>query len=143
MIFLKRKHALKDVEFWIDNSEILHCTFKNVTNNNYKLSLSIVKRYINIVAKLCDGKPMPFLIDLREAKGTFSILAAKLLASSPKLKQVRLSEAYIVNSMKMKLVINTYKRIYEPVTPFQFFDNLEDGIDYCLTIKKDIYGGEH
>ncbi|SRR5690554_3790899 len=143
MIFLKRKHALKDVEFWIDNSEILHCTFKNVTNNNFKLNLSIVKLYINIVAKLCDGKPMPFLIDLREAKGTFSILAAKLLATSPKLEQVRLSEAFIVNSMKMKLVINSYKRIYEPVTPFQVFGNLEDGVEYCLTIKKDFYGSEH
>ena len=42
----------------------------------------------------------------------------------------------------MKLLINSYKRIFEPVTPFQIFDNLEDGLEYCIKTKNDYYDGE-
>ena len=127
-------------KLWTDNG-VLFCQIKN-TNVNLNLEIDTLDCYINAVVKLCNGRPMPFLIDIRSSQGTILNPAAKLLAGNNDLKKLRLSEAFIINSIKMKLLINSYKRIFEPVTPFQIFDNLKDGLEYCIKIKNDYYDGE-
>ena len=51
-----------------------------------------------------------------------------------------LSEAFVFNSMEIKLVIASYKRIYEPITPFGLFNNLESAREYCVETKNNFYG---
>ena len=130
----------KRAKFWTEEG-ILFC---KMLNKNAYLSpeVDVLNNYIDAIVNLCKGKPMPFLIDLSNTEGSFLGSPAKLIASNIRLKKVRLAEAFIVNSMKMSLTANSYKRIYEPVTPFQIFDNLKDGLEYCIKIKNDYYDGE-
>ncbi len=125
-------------KFWTDN-DILYCQFRN-KEANYKLETSKIKQYIDAIAKLCNGKAMPFLIDSRDIRVTYTRETANLLANSPILSKLRISEAFVFNSMEIKLVIASYKRIYEPITPFGVFNNLESAREYCVETKNNFYG---
>ena len=125
------------VKFWIEENEILHCQFEN-HDSSHKLSVSNVLEYIKAILELTEGVPMPFLIDLRNTKGTFEHKAAKLLATHPELIKLKLAEAYVSNSMNMRLLILSYKRLYDPNTPYQIFKSDTPALQYCLEAKKTI-----
>lgn len=124
-------------KIWIEN-EILFCQFNN-KNSNYKLNTDNVNSIIEAITKLCKGKAMPFIIDVRNTRGTFSTSAAVLLAQSPALVKLRISEAFILNNIGIKLLIASYKRIYEPITPFAIFSTMDTAKDYCIESKKNYY----
>lgn len=124
--------------FWTDDTGILYCEFSN-NDPDVKLELTNIKLYIKAIITLCEGKPMPFLIDLKETQGTFSIAAAKLLAHNPELVKLRISESYVINSPGMKLLLSFYKRLYSRITPFAVFNDLELAEEYCIDAKNEFY----
>lgn len=125
--------------FWTDDTDILYCEFSN-NDPSLKLNIDNVESYINAIIKLCNGKPMPFLINLKGTRGTFSVTAAKFVAKSPELMKLRISESYLINSMGIKLLIGFYKRLYDPVTPFGIFNEMDLALDYCKETKGVYYG---
>ncbi|MFV9549891.1 hypothetical protein [Algibacter sp. PT7-4] len=129
----------KNAMFWTDNSGILYCKFNN-KDSNTTLDYKTAKHYINAVVKLCNGKAMPFLIDVRDAKGTFSIAAAKLIAKNLELVKLRISEAFLINNIGVSLLITTYKRLYNPITPFGVFRELDIAKAYSMETKNQFYG---
>lgn len=128
-----------NAKFWTDDSGILYCKFCN-KKPSHKLDYHTVKVYIDAVILLCKGKAMPFLIDLRGSKGTFSISAAKLIATNPELAKLRISESFVTDTIGIRLLITSYKRLYDPVTPFGVFNNKEDAKEFCSEYKAKIYG---
>ncbi len=138
MVNMENVIKMGQSKFWTDNG-ILYCQFRN-EKANYTFELDAVKVFIKIIDKLCDGKPMPFLIDSRDSQGTFTRESSNLMANSPTLVKLRISEAYVINSIGIKLIVNSYKRIYEPLTPFKMFDDLESAKQYCLKAKNNFYG---
>lgn len=125
--------------FWTDSSNILHCKFNN-KDSKFKLDYKKARLYIRAITKLCNGRAMPFLIDVRDARGTYSIAAAKLMARSSELLKLRISEAFITNTIGIRVLITTYKRIYNPITPFGVFSELETAKAYSLETKNNFYG---
>lgn len=125
--------------FWLDSNGILNCKFGN-KNPDFKLDQYISKLYIRAIEKLCKGKPVPFLIDLRGARGTFSQEAVKVFAKSALLKMLKISEAFVYDSMRMKLLILSYKRIFDHFTPYKLFNDYQLAQDYCRVTKVDFYG---
>lgn len=129
----------KEVVFWTDQNEILYCRplkLKYV----HKLELDKVKKYIDAIVQITNGKSMPFLIDLRDVQGTFSVLAAKELSNNIKLAQIRQSEVFVVNSINMKLLTLSYKRLFNPDTPYMLFHDIELAKNYCKQMKSELYG---
>ncbi|HLT53227.1 MAG TPA: hypothetical protein VKZ97_05035 [Flavobacteriaceae bacterium] len=121
-------------KFWIDEQQVLNCQFNN-SNLDNKLEASFAKLYIEAIETLCDNIARPFLIDLRDSQGTFSSQAANLLAKTPSLVKLRISEAYVVNSINIKLLITSYKRLYDTVTPFEIFNDLNTAKEYSILMK--------
>ena len=126
-------------KFWTDSNDILYCQINN-KNPKYKLDLDGVKLYINAIVKLCNGKAMPFLIDVRDSRGTFSPSAANMFSKATELAEIKISEAFISNSIGSKLLISSYKRIYDPVTPFNIFTDMVTALEYCIETKNKFYG---
>ena len=114
---------------------VLFCEFNN-KDVGHRLQEESVHHYIKAASTLCEGNPTPFLINLQNTKGTYTINAAKLFANSPELKLIRIAEAYVLSSTAMKLLISAYKRIYEPRTPFIIVDNLDQATTFCLDVKQ-------
>lgn len=129
---------LERAKFWIDD-DILFCKIQN-PDKNRNLNAETANMYMDVVMKLCKGKSMPFVIDLRNSKGVFLIEAAKNLASNKEFRMLSLSEAFVVNSLNIKLLISSYKRIYEPVTPYKIFENYQEALQYAFKTKQ-LYNG--
>ncbi|WP_431133969.1 hypothetical protein [Psychroserpens mesophilus] len=125
--------------FWLDSCGIRNYRLDNKTPN-YKLKQSISKQYVNAIKKLYQEKPMPFLIDLRGTRGAFPKKAVKVFAQSALLKGMRIPEAFVYDSIKIKLLIKSYKRIYNHFTPYQIFIDIQLAIDYCIVTRNEFYG---
>ena len=129
---------MERTKFWIDNG-ILFCEICN-PDETLSLEVATVEAYIKGISSLCKGIKMPFLIDFRDSRGDYMNSAAKLLASSSELKKLRLSEAFVVNSLNMKLLVSSYKRIYEPTTPFEIFKVFDEALAYSIKAKEKLKG---
>ena len=129
---------LERTKFWVDNG-ILFCEILNLDPAR-NLNEDTVESYIQTVSKLCNGKKMPFLIDLRNTHGTFLSTAAKKLANSSELSKLGLAEVFVVNSLKIELLIISYKRIYEPIIPFKIFKNYNEALTFSINTKNSANG---
>ncbi|MEP3838137.1 MAG: hypothetical protein ABJM36_10835 [Algibacter sp.] len=132
---IKKSITIKNAKFWTNALGVIFCELSNT--ENYKiLEVDLVKKYEQAIFTLSEGRSMPFVIDIRDNQGNISIDAAKLLANSSILKKIRISEAFIINSINAKLLINSYKRIYEPNTPFKIFKDFDEALAYSVNTKK-------
>ncbi|GGG43927.1 DUF7793 family protein [Bizionia arctica] len=131
--------TIGSTKLWTDAKDILYCKFSS-NDPNSQLDSIRANKYINAIALLCNGKAMPFSIDLRGSRGTFLPNAAILIANSPTLKKLRISEAFITDSIGIKLLIASYKRIYDPTTPYRILNNTELAQHYCKETKNKFYG---
>ncbi len=130
--------SLGHVKLWKDTNDIVFFQFNN-DDSNQVLDQKTAKRIVKVISKLCDGQPMPFVFDLRGFRGTFSTEAASVISKSRVLSKLRISETYILNSIGAKLLIASYKRIYDPVTPHFVSSDLELAEKFCKDSKKMFY----
>ncbi|NRD20376.1 hypothetical protein HNV08_09985 [Winogradskyella eckloniae] len=124
--------------FWTDHTEILYCEFNNSVPN-LKLEQKVIESYIEAIANLCNEKPMPFLIDLKETRGTYTISIAKLIAKNQELEKLKITESYVINSAASRLLIGFYRKMYNDVTPIGLFKDYTLAKDYCLNAKQTYY----
>ena len=125
------KISFDKAKFWIDSRGILNCKHFN-SDINWKLNEKEAEKYILAVLTLAGDELRPIIFDFRDVRGTYTILAARLVAKDPTLKKIIISEAFVVNSLAVRLLINSFKRIYEPMIPFKIFSNIEDAQEYSL-----------
>ena len=125
------KISFKKSKFWIDSFGILNCKHFN-RDMNWRLGKDEVEKYILAILTLASNEPRAAIVDLRDVRGTYTILAARLFAKDPSVNKLIISEAFIVNSIAIRLLVNAYKRIYEPLIPFKIFSNIKDARKYSI-----------
>lgn len=135
---MKNQIILNNAKFWTDERDILFCEYSN-RDSQLQLDVDIVESFENAIMTLTKGKPMAFLIDVRNAKFSFGKTVAKRLANSEVFKTVKIYEAFVVNSISNNLSINSYKRKYEPKTPFIILTDMQRAIDFCEIAKNRYY----
>lgn len=123
--------------FILQDNGILFCKISNL-NVYSKLNYKVAQRYLEAIVKLSKGEPLPIIVDLRDAKGTFSIEAARLLSKSFNSGAFIVSEAYVVNSLPINLLVHSYKRLFYSKIPFAIFKNVSKAEEYSLTTKMNV-----
>ncbi|RMG81485.1 MAG: hypothetical protein D6707_04755, partial [Bacteroidetes bacterium] len=84
------------------------------------------------ILKLCDNIPRPFLIDLRHTYfSAISNDALKLLAKDKEIQEARLCNAFVIEKIADRLVVNFYLRIFQPENPAKTFKTPEAAIEWC------------
>lgn len=131
---MKNRVVHKNASFWTDGSGILFGKINNL-NPQQKLDDKTARLYLNTIAELSKGKAMPFLIDLRDIKGTFSVEAGQLLGKSMNEMSTILYEVYVVNSLSITLLVQSFKRIYHGTKPFVIFNDMTQALEQCLKYK--------
>lgn len=131
---------LERAKFWTDK-EILFCKMLNMDASHH-LTDETADTYLKAIVTLCNGKKMPLLIDLRNTQGAFLSTAAKKLGEGIEISKLILSEAFVINSLNVKLLINSFKRIYEPITPFEIFEDYNDALNYSINSKNSNNGSK-
>lgn len=121
-----------NASFWIQDNGILYCKLDSLEADN-KLGYKSAQMYLESLEKLIKDNPMPLLIDLRNTKGTISIEAAHLLSESFNKMQHVICEAYVVNTLSVKLLVQGYKRIYKTKIPYGIFEKMDLAEAFCLS----------
>lgn len=124
--------SFEKAKFWVDSHGILNCKHLN-HDIHWKLDEQEAEKYILAVLTLAGNEKRPIIFDFRDVRGTYTILAARIVEKYPSLSEIIISEAFVVNSIAVRLLINAYKRIYEPSIPFKIFSNIKDAQKYSLT----------
>lgn len=124
----------KHATFWTKGNGVLFGKIRNF-NSQHQLDSRTAQLYLDTIADLSKGTPMPFLIDLRDVKGTFSSEAGLLLAKSFNNLSHIIYEVYVVNSLSISLLVQSYKRIYHTKTPFIICNDMEEAQEHCLEYK--------
>lgn len=122
----------KEKEFWIEN-DILCCKPNQI---DCYLTEDSVKAYISKIEEISEGKPMPFLIDIRRFVGNFAPSAAKMFADSSTSKKNIITLAFVVDTLNGKLLLGSYKRIYGSEQNIRIFSQIETALAYCVESKK-------
>ena len=133
---ITQSYDFDKVRFWTE-SNILFCQFLD-TDRNHKLTDGDMERFLKAIGDLTKGKCMPLVVDMRNVVCNFTVGAFKLLAINEIFRQYISLEAFVADSIKGKLLVLTYKRIYEPKKPFEIFDDMEMAIQYCMEEKKNV-----
>ncbi|SFC84822.1 hypothetical protein [Algibacter pectinivorans] len=132
---VKKEVKLNKAKFWIGTQGILFCEFYNI-ETYLTLEQDTLKKYEVAVLELLQGRSAPFIIDVRDNQGNLSTSAAKFFANSLIFKKARIYEAFVVNSLKTKLLINSYKRIYEPRIPYKIFNDFDEALAHSINAKQ-------
>lgn len=125
--------------FWIGMDGILYGTINN-SNTYTKMDSYTASSYAATVSNLSKGRPVPLLIDLRNTQGALSLEAAEVLSDRFNKMSFVICEAYVVNSLALKLQVNTFKRLYNTRSPYKIYHSLKDAQEFCLW-QKDLYEG--
>ena len=134
---MKNIQTVGHAKFWKDENNIINLKFNSI-EDYYIFDITAAKKYVSVIKNLCNGNPMSIIIDLRGFHGTFSTEAANFIAKSSDLLKLRISEAFILNSIGTKLLIASYKRIYDPLTPHITCNDYETATLYCKEAR-DLY----
>lgn len=126
-----KKISFEKAKFWIDSYGILNFKYFN-RDINWKLDSAETKKYILAILTLAVDKHRSIIVDFRDVRGTYTILSARLFAKDPSVNNIIISQAFIVNSLAIRLLIDAYKRIYEPSIPFKIFSNIQDARKYSI-----------
>ncbi|WP_374958662.1 hypothetical protein [Gilvibacter sp.] len=126
--------VFEKAKFWRDQ-DILFITFHN-RDICHTMPLAAMERYVDTIHALCENKPTPFLIDVTDAIGSYSIAAAKYFAKCKKLEKIRVAEAFVANRIGSKLTIRSFKRIYDSKTPYKICSTREEALEYCKQFVK-------
>lgn len=123
--------SFEKAKFWIGSEGILNCKYFN-SDVNWKLRTSAVKKYILALLTLAADRPRPIIVDFRNVSGIYTIMAARLFVRDSSVNRIIISEAFIVNSLTVRLLVCVYKKIYDPFIPFKIFYNIKDAQEYSI-----------
>lgn len=116
---------------WIDERGFVYNKFHG---NSFKdeLKIKIVRDSISTILELCNDKAYPFLIDCTNLYGIMNPEIKKILAKNSALNKIREAEAFVVDSLSTRLVINFYLKFNKPNCPYKIFNNKPDAIKWLL-----------
>lgn len=106
---MEKTNSAKPANFWKQEG-ILYCQFEDIGQIE-KWSAHTYQHFLRAIRDLCQGEPMPLIVDLRQARGTLSADTAKTLSARCRRIPLILGEAYLVQSLSVRLLVQSYVRL--------------------------------
>lgn len=95
------------------------------------IDVVLVKRIVNSIERIGEGKRFPLLIILGE--NTLPNAEARAYVATPESDPYAKAEAYVINSFTQKLVANVYTSFNKPFRPTKFFTSEEKAVEWLKT----------
>lgn len=100
---------------------------------NVEVDPVLVKRIVNSIEKIGEGKRFPVLIFLGE--NTVPNAEAREYVATPESDPYAIAEAYVISSFTQKLVSNLYTSFNKPARPTRFFNSKELATEWLKTFQ--------
>lgn len=117
--------------FSIGHVEIDSYGFCRVTFDTSKTdTLDVVnaEEMVEALFATCRGKKHAVLTDSRGTVGTVTPKAREYIRNAPKMIQVRLAVAFVVDSTANRMIANLYIKFNRPSNPTKVFNNEADAV---------------
>jgi hypothetical protein len=98
------------------------------TSNNHEYEIQDVKENVAAIGQLSVGKKVPVLI----VGGAFTSVSkeARVFMASEESLQYSLCEAFLLNSLPQRMLINFYIRVNKPLAPPRAFSSKSEALDW-------------
>lgn len=123
---------IENFKFWVDH-DVIYCQIlsdlTDLDNNKIK---DIEHIFLNKIFMLSKDVHMPILIDLKELNFSNAIKVFTFLSKNTLIKSLVLSKTFLVNSYKLKMLLNIQSFICNPSLPDVIFKCNKSAIQYCI-----------
>lgn len=123
---IQKKISLDSGTIEVRNNKYVEITFFDFN----EITLEEVLKREEAILEVCNGKPMPFLIETRSTFINYSEEAREYMANKSKLTPVRLAEAFIVNNLGVKILIQNYLKKNPEKCPAEVFKDKEVAVNW-------------
>ena len=98
------------------------------TSNNHEYEIQDVKENVAAIGQLSGGKKVQVLI----VGGAFTSVSkeARVFMASEGSLQYSLCEAFLLNSLPQRMLINFYIRVNKPLAPTRAFSSKSEALDW-------------
>lgn len=98
------------------------------TSNNHEYEIQDVKENVAAIGQLSGGKKVQVLI----VGGAFTSVSkeARVFMASEESLQYSLCEAFLLNSLPQRMLINFYIRVNKPLVPTRAFSSKSEALDW-------------
>lgn len=120
------KIELKTATIELDESGFLWTRFKN----DIELELENAREHKDAILQLCEGKARPFINDGTKVFGSISPEAKEFLAKDKEIQALRLSQAFIVDTLATRMIARVFVRFNKPANPTHITGSREDAINW-------------
>lgn len=115
---------------------ILFCEVHNLSQISSWTS-RFYRRFLRVLQELTQGVPMPLIVDLKQARGTLSTDTAKVLSERCRRNPLIMGEAYIVESLSVRLLVQSYVRLIHRDSVSVICSNLPAALRFCDSLLAD------
>ncbi|MFQ3238094.1 MAG: hypothetical protein ACI9NI_000369 [Olleya marilimosa] len=124
---------IENFKFWVDQ-EVIYCQILNdLTDLDDDNKIKDIEHiFLNKIFMLSKDVHMPILIDLKELNFSNAIKVFKFLSKNTLIKSLVLSKTFLVNSYKLKILLNIQSFICNPALPDVIFKCNKSAIQYCI-----------
>ena len=119
----------KDLKIFKEDDIII---IQPVTDTNLELRDIINIR--KIAKDLCNSDKQLILTDVSDQYLGISTRARKFMSKSEDNVDIRMAEAYVTNSLPMKIIINHYVNSNQPRNQVETFDSREEAVEWLRQI---------
>ncbi|QXP59360.1 hypothetical protein [Olleya sp. HaHaR_3_96] len=116
-------------KFWVDHN-VIYCKIFNDFDGVSDVE-DVDNIFLNAIFRLSRDVHMPILFNLEELNSATSIKVFRYLSKSRLLKSLALSKTFLVNSYKLKLLLDLHSFMCNPSIPDLIFKDFNAAIKYC------------
>jgi len=88
------------------------------------------------ILSICKQKPHLILTDARMAEGRVEPIAREIISKHVEYSKIRIAEAFLINSLANRLIVNFYIKFNRPPNPTKVFNNLESALEWLRSQNK-------
>ena len=129
---MEKLNSALPANFWTQEG-VLYCQFEDISQIE-KWAAPTYQQFLRAIHNLCQGVPMPLIVDLRQARGTLSADTAKTLSARCRRIPLILGEAYVVQSLSVRLLVQSYVRLIHRDSPATICTSLPAAKRFCESL---------
>ncbi|MEL0645213.1 hypothetical protein V6251_12535 [Olleya sp. Ti.3.14] len=128
---------IENFKFWVDQ-DVIYCKILNdLTDLDDSCKAKDIEHiFLNKIFTLSKDVHMPILIDLRGLKFSSAIKSFTFLSKNTLIKSLVLSKTFLVNTYKLKMLLNIQSFVCNPALPDVIFKCNKSAIQYCIEDNK-------
>lgn len=131
-IVMEDDKLIENFKFWVDHDVIYCQILSDLTDLDDNKIKDIEHIFLNKIFMLSKDVHMPILIDLKELNFSNAIKVFTFLSKNTLIKSLVLSKTFLVNSYKLKMLLNIQSFVCNPSLPDVIFKDDKSAIQYCI-----------